>query len=81
MNKADLAGIFENHKGAASFYFTTDGQAFYTENEALNHQAALSQSGAKGEVTLVTREQYERPVNKTGAGEPAVEKKKGVSRK
>lgn len=53
-------GVFENHKGVDVFYFTSDGQAFYTEKQAANHQNALGEKGHTGCVTKVTREEYDQ---------------------
>ncbi len=61
MDKKHLGEYFDNesHAKINEFFFTTDGQAFYTENEALNHQKALRQKGANGPVTKVTRAEYD----------------------
>lgn len=57
MNK-NYKMYFDSHKGQDSFLFTTDGQAFFTENEAIAHAQKLekAQKGA-GLVVTVTREQ------------------------
>lgn len=32
---------FDNHPSVETFYFTSDGYAFYNENDAVNHAAKL----------------------------------------
>lgn len=37
----NIFSYFENHPGTEVFYFTTDGYAFFHENDAINHAASL----------------------------------------
>lgn len=49
--------FFKGHPSVNTFFFTTDKQAFFTENDANNHACSLAKDAR--EVVSVTREEAE----------------------
>ncbi len=56
MNNTIVANYFSHHPDTDIFYFTADGQAFYTENEADNHARNLLQLGKDAHIEAIRRE-------------------------
>lgn len=61
---------FDTHKETNEFHFTSDGQAFFKENNALDHAKALKTLGrGSDEVETITREQMEKMNAETESGD------------
>lgn len=66
-------GYFKSHPSVNEFFFTSDEQAFFSEQAAKNHAESLPKDAR--EVTKVTRAQAEGNVDKAAAEiEKAIEK-------
>ncbi len=55
MNKENVQMYFDHHPDVDTFYFTGDGQAFFTENEADNHARNLAHLNKDSSVARVER--------------------------
>ncbi len=65
MNNAIVTNYFSHHPDIDVFYFTTDGQAFYTENEANNHARNLGNLGRDPRVETITRDTISQDTSET----------------
>ena len=55
MNKANVQAYFDHHPDIDTFYFTADGQAFFTQNEADNHARNLIQNNKDADIEKIDR--------------------------
>ena len=74
MSKTNVQAYFDHHPGVDTFYFTSDGQAFFSEHEAENHARNLAHAGKDASIERADRDEQVKYDNEPGTAaqnEPA----------